>query len=152
MGAALLDHMDIARALATVELLCSRDLTGEHGRPALGPGHATVVLATSEEFWDADAAEWLEAEEQFEAYRDGLSERLADRWGRPHLVGLAGLFERTLRDEEIPEPWNTLASHVPDLHLWHLPDRGHWLALGVSQWDKELPFELLAVLTAAAPP
>jgi hypothetical protein len=147
--------MDIARALARIELLCSQDLTRKHGGPGSGsggPGHATVALATSGEFWEADPADWERAEEQFDAYRDGLSERLATRWGRPHLVGLAGVFERAQGEEEIPEPWDGLSSHVPDLHLWRVPGRDRWLALGVSQWDRELPFQLLAVVTDVDPP
>ncbi|MGW0908971.1 hypothetical protein [Streptomyces sp. NPDC002853] len=52
--------------------------------------------------------------------------------------------------EDIPEPWGSLSSSVPDLHLWRVD--GRWIALGVSQWDKELPFQLLAVVTEIDPP
>ncbi|MEU5365121.1 hypothetical protein ABZ354_16875 [Streptomyces sp. NPDC005925] len=147
--------MDIARALAIIERLCSQDLTAEYGRPRVASGRlgpATAALATSGEFWAGDPAEWERAEEQFEAYRDGLSERLAARWGPPYLIGLAGVFERAQSAEDIPEPWDTLSSHVPDLHLWRIPGRDRWLALGVSQWDRELPFQLLAVVTDVDPP
>lgn len=52
--------------------------------------------------------------------------------------------------ESIPEPWSTLSSHTPDLRLWRVD--GRWIGLGVSQWDKELPFQLLAVVTTIDPP
>ncbi|MDG9715698.1 hypothetical protein [Streptomyces sp. DH24] len=147
--------MDIARALARIELLCSGDLPAEHGGPGCasrGPGYTVAELTTSGDFWERGPAEWERTEEQFDAYRDGLSERLTARWGAPHLVGLAGVFERSQSGEDIPEPWGTLSCHVPDLHLWRIPDRDRWMALGVSQWDRELPFQLLAVVTDVDPP
>ncbi|CAM5641644.1 hypothetical protein SALBM135S_06415 [Streptomyces alboniger] len=52
--------------------------------------------------------------------------------------------------EDIPEPWAQLSSSVPDLHLWRVDSR--WIALGVAQWDKELPFQLLVVVTETDPP
>jgi len=57
-----------------------------------------------------------------------------------------------MEGEDIPEPWADLSSHVPDIHLWQEDERGRWVALGVSQWDKELPFQLLAVVTEIDPP
>ncbi|MGE7436101.1 hypothetical protein [Kitasatospora sp. NPDC001175] len=40
------------------------------------------------------------------------------------------------------------------MQAWQFRDRGHWLALTIGQWDKELPLELLAAVgrTAALDP
>ncbi|MFF3500735.1 hypothetical protein [Streptomyces sp. NPDC003247] len=147
--------MDIARCLATVDLLCARDFPAEHGRTDVGtggPGYLVAELQTSGDFWEDDGTEWEETEAQYEADRDGLTERLADRWGPPDRISLASTLERSLDGEDIPEPWASLSAHVPDLHLWRSPDTARWIALGVSQWDKELPFQLLAVVTETDPP
>ncbi|TGB12042.1 hypothetical protein [Streptomyces sp. MZ04] len=151
--------MSTAQHLATIDLLCSREFPAEYGRSdagAGGPGYHIAELLTSEEFWDDDGTRREETEEQYEAERDGLSVLLADRWGAPAVFGLSSLFERTLSageegtGDEIPEPWCSLSSLVPDLHLWQAD--GRWVALGVSQWDKELPFQLIAVVTEIDPP
>jgi hypothetical protein len=147
--------MTIAQHLATIDRLCSQDFPAEHGRSDVGtggPGYHIAELATSDDFWEDDGTRREETEEQYEADRDGLSERLADRWGSPQLVSLASLLDRTAEGEEIPEPWGGLSAHVPDVHLWQAGGRGRWVALGVSQWDKELPFQLLAVVTEIDPP
>jgi len=81
-----------------------------------------------------------------------LSERLTERWGTPDVFSLASVFVRSTGGEDIPEPWASLGGHVPDLHLWRPPRADRWVALGVSQWDKELPFQLLAVVTDVDPP
>lgn len=41
---------------------------------------------------------------------------------------------------------------MPDVHLWQVKGHGRWVALGVSQWDKELPFQLVALITEIDPP
>lgn len=151
--------MSTAQHLATIDLLCSREFPAEHGRSdagAGGPGYHIAELLTSEDFWEDDGTAWEATEEQYEAERDGLSVLLTHRWGAPALFSLASLFERTLSGgedgagEDIPEPWGSLSSSVPDLHLWRVD--GRWVALGVSQWDKELPFQLIAVVTEIDPP
>ncbi|MDN0200273.1 hypothetical protein [Streptomyces sp. S.PNR 29] len=147
--------MDIAQYLATIDLLCTRGFPAEHGRTDAGtggPGYLVAELATSGDFWEDDGTEREETEAQYECDRDGLSERLAERWGRPQVFSLASVFVRAQSGEDIPEPWASLSSHVPDLHLWKTPESGRWVALGVSQWDKELPFQLLAVVTETDPP
>ncbi|MFI6033684.1 hypothetical protein ACIBBD_05785 [Streptomyces sp. NPDC051315] len=147
--------MDIARCLATIDLLCTRDFPAEHGRTDVGtggPGYLVAELRTSRDFWDDDGTEREATEEQYEAERDGLTERLTDRWGPPHRISLASTLERCMDGEDIPEPWASLSAHVPDVHLWRSPDTARWMALGVSQWDKELPFQLLAVVTETDPP
>ncbi|MGW2049757.1 hypothetical protein ACWCPF_31925 [Streptomyces sp. NPDC001858] len=146
--------MDIARCLATVDLLCTREFPEEHGRTDLGPGgpgYLVAELQTSGEFWEADGTEREETEAQYEADRDGLAERLTDRWGPPHVISLASTLARSTEGEDIPEPWASLSGHVPNVQLWQLPGTARWVALGVSQWDKELPFELLAIVTETDP-
>ncbi|MFD7713257.1 hypothetical protein ACFV6E_00510 [Streptomyces sp. NPDC059785] len=149
--------MTIARHLATIDRLCSRPFPAEHGRSdagSEGPGYHLAELATSGDFWDGDLTAVEETEEQYEAERDALSERLADRWGTPQRFSLWSIFERSQSGEQIPEPWGTLGSHVPDVHLWQVKADGgdRWVALGVSQWDRELPFQLVAVVTTVDPP
>ncbi|MGW7267989.1 hypothetical protein [Streptomyces sp. NPDC054842] len=147
--------MTIARQLATIDRLCSEEFPPEHGRSDVGtggPGYHLAELATSEDFWEDDGTRRLETEEQYEADLDGLAERLADRWGAPQRFSLMSVIARTEAGEEIPEPWGSLSAHVPDLHLWRAEAHGRWVALGVSQWDKELPFQLLAVVTDTDPP
>ncbi|MFI1561469.1 hypothetical protein ACH4ZX_00110 [Streptomyces sp. NPDC020490] len=147
--------MDIARCLATIDVLCVRDFPAAHGRTDVGsggPGYLMAELLTSDDFWEDDGTRWEETRTQYEADRDGLTERLTERWGPPHAVSLASTFLRSQDGQDPAEPWATLSAHVPDVHLWKIPGTGRWLALGVSQWDKELPFQLLAVVTPADPP
>ncbi|MEU7581201.1 hypothetical protein AB0B50_26775 [Streptomyces sp. NPDC041068] len=160
--------MSTAQHLAAIDLLRSRDFPAEHGRARCGsegPGYHIAELLTSGTFWEDDGTRRDETEEQFEAERDGLTVLLADRWGPPQKFSLSSLFDRLMdaegsedsednedseESDAIPEPWAQLCSAVPDLHLWHVD--GRWIALGVAQWDKELPFQLLAVITEIDPP
>ncbi|MFE0106123.1 hypothetical protein [Streptomyces sp. NPDC059009] len=146
--------MSTAQHLAEIDLLLARAFPAEVGRSArgfAGPGYHVAELAESDGFWEDDGSRWTEAEEQFEAERDGLSQLLTARWGKPDEFALYSLLHRMVDGgEEIPEPWADLSSHVPNLHLWRVD--GRWIALGVSQWDKELPFQLLAVVTEVDPP
>lgn len=147
--------MTIARHLATIDRLCSETFPTEYGRSDVGtagPGYHLAELVTSGDFWDTDGATREETEEQFEAERDGLSELLTRRWGPPQRVGLASVLERSTSGEDIPEPWGDLSSHVPDLHLWRPEGVERWVALGIGQWDRELPFQLLALVTVTDPP
>lgn len=147
--------MTTAQHLATIDLLHTRDFPAEYGRSDVGPagpGYHIAELATSDGFWEDDGTGREETETQYELDRDGLSERLTSRWGRPDVFSLAGVFERSMDGEDIPEPWGTLSSHVPDIHLWRTDAQDRWIALGVSQWDTELPFQLLAVVTEVDPP
>ncbi|MCX4452523.1 hypothetical protein OG585_07135 [Streptomyces sp. NBC_01340] len=147
--------MDITHWLATIDLLCARDFPAEHGRTDVGtggPGYHIAELQTSGDFWEDDGTEREETEAQYECDRDGLGERLTERWGAPDVISLESTFERAQDDEDIPEPWASLSSHVPNVQLWRPPKTGRWMALGVSQWDKELPFQLLATVTEIAPP
>lgn len=127
-----------ARHLASIDLLRARGFDGS-------PGFHLAELATSEEFWEDDGSRREAVEEQYEAERDGLAVLLTRRWGPPRRLVLGPVLERSMEGESIPEPWSTLSCHTPDLFLWTAD--GAWIGLGVSQWDKELPFQLLAVVT-----
>lgn len=156
--------MSTAEHLAAIDLLRSREFPAEHGRSPSGvggPGYHIAELLTSGDFWDDDGMEWEATSDQYDAERDALTVLLGERWGAPQIFSLASVFERAQGDaygyggeaaegEDIPEPWGSLSSSVPDLHLWRAD--GRWIALGVSQWDKELPFQLLAVVTEIDPP
>ncbi|MFB7593267.1 hypothetical protein [Streptomyces sp. NPDC056160] len=147
--------MDIAKALAVIDRLCSEGFPAEPARTdvgAAGPGFLMAELETSEDFWEDDGTRWQETADQFVCDQDGLAERLTERWGRPQAVSLYSVFERATRGEETAEPWVSLSGHVPDVQLWRAPGTGRWIALGVSQWDEELPFQLLAVVTDTDPP
>ncbi|MFE7761306.1 hypothetical protein [Streptomyces sp. NPDC057438] len=146
--------MSISQHLAVIHRLCSEPFPAEPGRSDVGeagPGYHVAELATSADFWDDDGTRREETEEQYEADRDALSERLSARWGAaPDVFSLWSVLDRSREGEEIPEPWATLSSHVPDVHLWRAD--GRWVALGVSQWDKELSFQLVALITEIDPP
>ncbi|MDN3292971.1 hypothetical protein QWM81_02680 [Streptomyces ficellus] len=145
--------MTTARHLATIDLLRSRPFPGERGRSDVGdsgPGYHIAELSTSEDFWDDDGTRHHIMEDQYEAERDALATLLSARWGEPQVFSLWSVFDRGMAGEEIPAPWGALSQSVPDVHLWRVD--GHWIALGVSQWDKELPFQLVAAVTEIDPP
>ncbi|MFE7652491.1 hypothetical protein ACFU6M_06120 [Streptomyces bottropensis] len=147
--------MSITQHLAVIDRLCSEAFPAERGRSDVGeagPGYHVAELATSADFWEDDGTRREETEEQYEADRDALSERLAERWGAPSVFSLWSVLDRSMEGEEIPGPWATLSHHVPDVHLWQADGHGRWVALGVSQWDKELPFQLVALITEIDPP
>ncbi|MGI5484009.1 hypothetical protein [Streptomyces lavendofoliae] len=145
--------MTTARHLATIDQLRSRPYPREPGETASGrsgAGYHLVELATSEDFWEDDGTRRESVEDQYEAERDALASLLTARWGAPQVFSLWSVSDRGLSGEEIPDPWDTLSRSVPDVHLWRAD--GHWIALGVSQWDKELPFQLVAAVTRVDPP
>ncbi|GGW44592.1 hypothetical protein GCM10010503_21830 [Streptomyces lucensis JCM 4490] len=147
--------MDIAKCLSLMDLLCAREFPAVHGRSEhgeSGPGYHMAALRTSGDFWEDDGTAWEETAAQFEADRDGLAERLTDRWGPPQHFSLRGVLGRAMGGEDIEEPWAGLSEHVPDVHLWQATGSGRWVALGVSHWDKELPLQLLGVVTETDPP
>lgn len=145
--------MFTADHVATVELLCAREFPAQQARSGSvvsGPGYHWAELSTSESFWEDDGSRRDEAEAQYEAECDAVALILGGRWGEPQTFGLGSLFERSCEGEDIPEPWNRLSNSVPYLHLWHV--EGRWIGLGVSQWDTELEFQLVAVITETDPP
>ncbi|MER5203287.1 hypothetical protein [Streptomyces sp. NPDC002825] len=145
--------MTTAGHLATIDLLRTRafpERPERSGPVDSGPGFHVGELATSEDFWEDDGSRSLLVEEQYEAERDGLAVLLTARWGPPEELTLWSVLERSMDGEEMPEPWSTLSCHTPRLKLWRAD--GRWIGLGVSQWDKELPYQLLAVVTEVDPP
>ncbi|MGW1883841.1 hypothetical protein [Streptomyces sp. NPDC001970] len=145
--------MTLARHLATIDLLRARPFPAEPGRSDVGPsgpGFHMAELSTSEDFWEDGSRREL-VEEQYEAEREALALLLSERWGEAQVFSLASVFAGSFDGgEEIPEPWGTLSNSVPDVHLWRVD--GRWVVLGLSQWDTELPFQLLAVVTDTDPP
>ncbi|MFJ3234179.1 hypothetical protein [Streptomyces sp. NPDC086787] len=147
--------MDIAKCLALIDLLCAREFPARHGRTEhgeSGPGYHIAALGTSGGFEEGDGAEREETEAQYEADRDGLGERLTQRWGPPQEFSLYSVLERSLDGAEAARPWSVLSGHVPDVQLWQPSESERWVALGISRWDKELPCRLLAVVTDVDPP
>ncbi|MEU4132789.1 hypothetical protein [Streptomyces wuyuanensis] len=144
--------MTIAGHLATIDLLRSRPFPAQSVRSEVGtsaPGYHTAELSTSEEFWD-DRSHMEVVGEQYEAEREALATVLSARWGRPQVFSLSSVLVRSVEEEHIPEPWGLLSASVPDVHLWHVD--GQWVVLGVSKWDTESPYRLLAVVTEVDPP
>ncbi|MBL1082938.1 hypothetical protein JK359_13255 [Streptomyces actinomycinicus] len=147
--------MDIAKCLTLIDLLCAREFPAAHGRTEhgeSGPGYHIAALQTSGDFWEDDGTAREETAEQYEADRDGLAERLTERWGPAQYFSLYGVLRRGTEGEHIEEPWAGLSNHIPDVQLWRVPERDRWVVLGVSQWAGELPFQLLGIVTETDPP
>ncbi|MEV6356740.1 hypothetical protein [Streptomyces hydrogenans] len=145
--------MTTTRLLSDLDLLRSRQFPARserYGPLGSGPGFHVAALATGEESGEGDGSRREEAEEQYEAERDGLAALLAARWGAPDLMSLWSLLDRGAAGEELPEPWSGLCGHVPDLMLWRVDAR--WIGLGVARWGEEALFQLLAVVTEVDPP
>ncbi|MGW4564159.1 hypothetical protein ACWEN3_17665 [Streptomyces sp. NPDC004561] len=147
--------MDIATCLTVIELLCAREFPAGHGgteHGESGPGFHIAALQTSGDFWEDDGTAWEETAARYEDDRDGLAARLTGRWGPAQQISLRSVLDRALGGEDIEEPWARLSEHVPDVHLWQVPGSGRWVALGVSHGYKELPFQLLGIVTETDPP
>ncbi|WP_455359542.1 hypothetical protein [Streptomyces sp. SYSU K21746] len=145
--------MTTAPHLATIDLLRTREFPSTRGRSDVGssgPGYHLAELSTSEEFWEDDGTGRAAAEDQYAAECAALAQVLSVRWGEPQVFSLWSLLVRGTEGEQIPEPWDQLSGTVAHVHLWRVEER--WLALGVAQWDRELPFQLIAAITAVDPP
>ncbi|MBT2505735.1 hypothetical protein J7I98_07415 [Streptomyces sp. ISL-98] len=145
--------MSTARYLATIDLLRARAFPAACGRSehgTSGPGFHIAELDTSEDFWEDDGTRREDVAAQFEAECEALAVLLSGRWGQPQQFSLWSLLARGFDGEDIPDPWNGLSNSVPYVYIWQVD--GHWIALGVSHWDKELPFQLVAVVTETDPP
>jgi hypothetical protein len=150
----LLERMDLARWLTAIDRLRVREFPETPTRSAFGssaPGHHVAVLDLSGDFFGVDPAWRTEIGEQFEAAREALAALLAERWGPPQHVSLYRVFEQTMIGEDTEEPWSGLSARMSDVLLWPCPDTGRWIALGISQWGPELPYELLVVIAEAPP-
>ncbi|MEU3827914.1 hypothetical protein GT045_21845 [Streptomyces sp. SID486] len=147
--------MDIATGLTLVDLLCAREFPTARGRTEhgeSGPGYHIAVLGTSGDFWEDDGTGREETAAQYEADRDGLTERLTGRWGPPQRFSLRSVLGRVMEGEAVEDPWAGLSEHVPDIHLWREPGSDRWVALGLSLGYGELPVRLLGIVTETDPP
>lgn len=146
--------MTNARHLAAIDLLRERDFPaqrGSSGGVTSGPGYHLAELSTSEDFWeDGDGTRRTTVGDQYEAECESLALLLSTRWGEAQVFSLWSVMVRGMEGETIPEPWDEMSNSVPYVHVWRA--EGRWIAIGVSQWDRELPFQLLAAITDVDPP
>ncbi|CAL9375949.1 hypothetical protein [Streptomyces sp. enrichment culture] len=143
--------MDIARYLDTIDRLCSRPFPAEHGWSDVGregPGYWIAELAAG----DGDAAHRSRTAEDLEAYREGLAQRLDQRWGAQPPWSTLTLRVRMERGEEIPEPWGSVGVMVDEVSLWRTDTSGRWVALGVATRGETEDARLLAIVTETDPP
>jgi hypothetical protein len=143
--------MDIARYLDTIDRLCSRPLPAEHGWSDVGregPGYWIAELAAG----DGDAAHRERTAEDFEAYREGLAQRLDQRWGGQPAWSTLTLQVRRERGEEIPEPWGSVGELLDEVSLWQPDGTGRWVAIGVAARGESEEVRLLVVVTEIDPP
>ncbi|GAO10615.1 hypothetical protein NCG97_03355 [Streptomyces lydicamycinicus] len=139
--------MTIDKHLTVIDRLRLREFPAVPDRSAMvesGPGYHIAGLRVSEEFWDADAAEVAEAEEDFTAELTALVQALSLRWGAPETVDLGAHLERTARGLPVRPPLDTLCGYVPRMHGWRV--QGRWIGVGVGQGARELPFQLLVAV------
>lgn len=128
--------MDIAKDLALIDALCSRDFPAGHsGYHAawLGPG------------------DWPDASDCY-AYEAAVVERLTHRWGEPSRWGTVTLQERIARGELIPEPWAMLAAQAVDLRTWDVPGSDRLVTLAVADRNGEDQPQLQVLVTNIDPP
>ncbi|MER6183226.1 hypothetical protein [Streptomyces sp. NPDC001652] len=128
--------MDIAKDLALIDALCSRDFPAGHsGYHAawLGPG------------------DWPDASDCY-AYEAAVAERLTDRWGEPSRWGTVTLQERIARGEVIAEPWAMLTALAIDLRTWEIPGSDRRAVLAVADRNGEDQPRLRVFVTDTDPP
>jgi hypothetical protein len=143
--AAILDHMDIVRDLAVLDLLCVQDFPTEHGSTEVGcggPGYFVVPLGP---------LTWPSPQDMY-AYEEAMIERLDERLGRNKRWGATTLRERLIRGEEIAEPWARLGVLADDLRTWPAGATGRWITLTVSDRGEEDAAQLLAAVTDTEAP
>ncbi|NEB75354.1 hypothetical protein G3I40_08950 [Streptomyces sp. SID14478] len=138
--------MSSAELLATIDLLWASPFPSEHGGSVAGwggPGYLMAELGRRHGVRDL-------AEARADADRDGLTALLTARWGEPYRLSLWSLHTRALEHgEEMAEPWGWLSACAQDLHLWSVGER--WVALAVARQGDDQPYQLLTVITDAAP-
>lgn len=140
--------MTITTHLATIERICSEGPTRQEELSGLhmpGPGYSIAELQTSADYGDADGAAKEAIMAQYELDRNAVSALLTERWGNPDAVDLWSIAEQSMGGADIPEPWDSLSMHLVDVEVWRV--NGHWVALGISHQDKEMPLQLLAVVS-----
>ena len=137
--------MDIAKDLALIDLLCSREFPAEHGRSDIGmggPGYHMVPLGPDN---------W-ESPDDCYAYEAAMAERFTTRWGRMARWGTGTLGERTERGEDIPDPWALLGALAYELRAWEVKGTGRWAILAVADRNDEEQPRLWAAVTEVNPP
>lgn len=138
--------MDLAAQLAEVDRLRALDFPAQPSRSAAvhsGPGYHVADLAVSQDFYD-DRDLWAEVADDFEAACQALVELLAERWGEPEPLDLYPYLVRQLEGGSVPPPLDELCGYVSEVYGWRVGDR--WIALGVGQEDRELPFQLVLAI------
>lgn len=145
--------MNIVRCLDTIDRLCSRPFPARHGRSDVGRGGPGYHMAEMGEWGvtDPDCAQGELTADDVEAFREGIAQRLDERWGAHPLWAMLTLRVRAERGEEIPEPWASVSVVADDLRIWEVSGTGRWVALGVTRADGTAPARLLAVVTEVAP-
>ncbi|WP_327153350.1 hypothetical protein [Streptomyces tubercidicus] len=139
--------MTLDEHLTLIDRLRLREFPAVPGRSGMvesGPGYHIAGLRVSEEFWDADAVEVAEAEEEFTAELTALVHALSLRWGAPETVDLTAQLERSAQGLSVRPPLDTLCGYVPRMHGWRV--QGRWIGVGVGQGARELPFQLVAAI------
>ena len=139
VAAAILDHMDMDKHLATIDALCTADLSAEYSGSDLflaGSGYRIVRLV------DVDVhvlGEWI-------------SQVLNARWGEQRDPwGMPTLRVRVNRGEDIPEPWLATSILTEQLNLWQPPGTERWIALGIADRGQTDEAHLLAVASDIDP-
>ncbi|MFJ4688485.1 hypothetical protein ACIQNG_04520 [Streptomyces sp. NPDC091377] len=142
--------MDLARCLATVDRLCVRPFPAEHGWSDVGRQAPGYFLAEWADSTGRPRDEPL-TEEDVEALRDALADRLDRRWPPEPRWGMGTLRIRAARDEPVPEPWASVSVLVDDVDLWRIPASGRWIALGVTRSRETDPARLVIAVTSVDP-
>ena len=148
--------MTIAQCVATIDLLCSLGFPEERGGSDVGvrvPGFHIAELVSSNGLVEGNGSQRAETAEQFEAYKDGISQLLIRRWGTPYPMGLDGVLLRSPDPEErIPEGWARLSEQAGIVDVWQADGTGRWVAVGVSRSNEEQELQLVVLVTETDPP
>lgn len=139
--------MDLAAQLAEVERLRALDFPAQPSDSATvrsGPGYHVADLAVSQDFHEAGPDRWEQVADDFESGCQALVELLAGRWGEPHPLDLYPYLVRMGEGGSVPPPLDVLCGYVSEVYGWRVADR--WIALGVGQGDRELPFQMVLAI------
>jgi hypothetical protein len=146
--------MDLAAQLAEVDRLRALEFPAQRVTSTAvesGPGYHLADLAVSPDLHDEDPGRWEAVADDFEAACQALIELLAQRWGEPRPLDLYPYLIRMEEGGRVPPPLDLLCGYVSEVYGWTVD--GRWIALGVGQGDRELPFQLvLAVGDSGALP
>jgi hypothetical protein len=145
-------RMDLAACTALVEQVLSRpypsldvELFLDGGAmDRSGPAYHIVTVAVSEVLVYATAERWAEVEDDFGARRALVVSALATLWGSPRRYDFGREIDRLVGGEEVQQPVATIAMFLPDVDFWQ--HDGRMICVGVGQWDKEFPMQLVLVV------